>query len=908
MASGVIGRDDEIERINAFVDTNCSDGLRALVLAGDAGIGKSMLWGAGVEAARERGLRVLISRPAETESGLTYVGLDDLFKDVLAEVLPALPPPRRRALEVALLLEDDDAEVEPRTLAVAVRSALEELAARDPIVVAIDDIQWFDPASANALAFALRRLGDAHLLVFLARRVGEVTERPRLEETIEPGRVGQLLIGPLSVGATHEVLRAQLGRTFARPTLLRVHETAGGNPFYALELARALGAEIDPSQPLRVPETLEGLVRARLDCLSPAARAVLLLVATIGRPSQKMLAELDITSAEIEPAFAARVIERENGTVRFTHPLLASVLYQSMPEGSRQHAHRSAAAVVEDPLDRARHLALATDTADAEIARTLEEAAVVAVARGALVAAAELSEHVLRLTPDDAHEERRRRAIVAARAYFAAGETLRARALAQDLVTRASPGRERAEATLLLTEVSDSERGVELLRTALHEADDDLALQALIHQRLGWSLIFTKGLADAERHAYASLELAQRLDDDALRAGALAAIASVRHRAGDPESLRMAEEAYALAAAAGDAQQQLRTGLHLSSTLLWSARLDRARAVIETLFKEWSERNEGASESFLWQLSLVEFFAGRLSLAAEYAAQWQELCVQYATDDRDLASWSWVIALIAAHRGDLEQAREIATRGRSLDYDLVMMGAHQGVSGVVALWSGDARAAVAHFSAADHTRNTIGNREPTNFWWRGEEVEALLELGRPDEAIALLTSWEAAAERLDRPWVLASARRCRGLVASARGEVEQAETLFVDAASMNEAIGNQYGRAQTLLALGVVRRRARQKRAAREAIESALSDFEEVGARGWADKARGELGRIGGHTRTEGLTPAERRVATLVAAGKTNREVAATLFLGERTVASHLTRIYSKLGVRSRTELARKLQ
>lgn len=156
--------------------------------------------------------------------------------------------------------------------------------------------------------------------------------------------------------------------------------------------------------------------------------------------------------------------------------------------------------------------------------------------------------------------------------------------------------------------------------------------------------------------------------------------------------------------------------------------------------------------------------------------------------------------------------------------------------------------------------------------------------------------------------MLASVTRCRGLVAAARGDVEQALSLLEQAVTQHEAVGDPFGRTRTLLALGAVRRRARQKRAAREAIEAALVGFEELGAATWTKKARAELGRVGGRTRIEGLTPAERRVADLVAEGRTNREVAATLFLGERTVASHLTRIYAKLGVRSRTGLARRLQ
>jgi DNA-binding CsgD family transcriptional regulator len=173
--------------------------------------------------------------------------------------------------------------------------------------------------------------------------------------------------------------------------------------------------------------------------------------------------------------------------------------------------------------------------------------------------------------------------------------------------------------------------------------------------------------------------------------------------------------------------------------------------------------------------------------------------------------------------------------------------------------------------------------------------------------VRLVDRVEGDASRLGRDWVLADVARCRGLIAAARGNIADAAVLLEAAVAKHEAVGDRFGRARALLALGIIGRRARQKRAARESITAALGGFEELGAATWVERARSELGTIGGRTREEGLTAAERRVADLVAAGRTNREVATELFLGERTVASHLTHIYAKLGVRSRTELARRL-
>ena len=363
MAVDIVGREVEFASIHAFLERP-AEGPVALVLEGEAGIGKSTLWLTGVEAARERGFRALVSRPAEAERGLTHAGLGDLFENVLESVLPALPAPRRHALEVALLVEEDPDGFDPRTLGVAVRSALEVLAAEGPVVLAIDDVQWLDPSSTSALAFALRRLDDRSILLLLARRLGERAETPDLERAIPADRVERLHVGPLSLGAIHQLLQARLELKLPRPTLLRVHETSGGNPFYALELARALGADVDPTQPLRVPESLEGLVRARLDELPPATRESLLLAAAVGRPSAELFASLDVTEPVLDRALAARVIERKDGTIRFTHPLLASAVYHGVSAEERRRAHGRLALVVADPLDRARHLALSTESPD----------------------------------------------------------------------------------------------------------------------------------------------------------------------------------------------------------------------------------------------------------------------------------------------------------------------------------------------------------------------------------------------------------------------------------------------------------------------------------------------------------------------------------------------------------------
>jgi DNA-binding CsgD family transcriptional regulator len=905
MAVEIVGRDEELATLHAFVG-RAEGGPVALVLQGEPGIGKSTLWLDGVEHARALGRRVLVSRPAQAERALAHVGLGDLLEDALDDVLPSLTAPRRRALEVALLLDGAGAgSVEPRAVGIATRSTLQVLAEDGPLLVAIDDVQWLDASSASALGFALRRLASSPVLLLLARRAGRGAQPAGLEQVLDAGRVERLTVGPLSVGALHRLLRDRLGRPFARQTLLRIHERSGGNPFFALELARVLDGDIDPVSPLTVPETLEELVRARIAGLPDPTREALALASALGTSSETLLERAGVTAEALDPAFAANVIERENQTIRFTHPLLSSVLYWDLGT-QRPRVHERIAAAVEDPLLRARHLALARDTPDREVAGLLDDAARIADDRGASAVASELAEHALRLTPPEERGLRRRRALAAARAHHAAGEWTRARTIASDLLAETEIGSLRAEALILLAELESVDRAVPLLEEALHEAASRPSLQSLVHCRLAWATRFRTGYVRALEHARAAFELAEALDDDALRARAGVVQATLGWIVGDAEAPRLTERAWDHASALGGEQQVQEATFAFVSTLASSLRRDEARTVLELEYREWLERDEPRSARALWGLSWIEFWSGRWSLAADYAARAHDIAIQYGLE---VPQDHLPIALVAVHRGRLDLAREHSQRALDLAGEQFALHPpqHMAILGLAALWGGDAPAAADWIDKADLQASALGWGEPSIRWWSADAVELRLELGRVDDALRGLAAWEADAARLDRAWVLAHVTRCRGLVAAFDGSVVEAASLFERAVEQHEGVGDPYGRARALLALGIVQRRQRQKRAARDAISAALGGFEQLGAATWVEKARDEVGRIGGRTREDGLTAAERRVATLVAQGRTNREVAAALFLGERTVASHLTHIYAKLGVRSRTELARRL-
>jgi len=624
----------------------------------------------------------------------------------------------------------------------------------------------------------------------------------------------------------------------------------------------------------------------------------------VGRPSAELFASLDVTERVLDRALAARVIERTDGTIRFTHPLLASVVYHGVSAHERRRAHGRLAQVVADPLDRARHLAISTERPDTQIAAVLEDAAALAGTRGAAIAAAELAEHALRLTPPVARSDRNRRAFAAARAQRSAGEWTRARTILIDLLAERRRGSWRAEALLLLAELESVGRSAPLLEEALREAGSRPALQSAIHCRLAWATRF-KPSSD---HARAALELAEQLDDAVLRRHARAVQALLGWFAGEAEATEdLPARARDFPTAVGGGQLVREATLAVVNTLAPLPKRDEARALFESDYREWRERDEPRSSRALWGLAWVEFWAGHWALGAEYAARARNISVQYGLE---VPQDHLPIAVIAVHRGELGLAREHSERGLELSHEQFGLRPpqHMAVLGLVARWSGDRSEAMDWLGKAERQAAAFGWGEPSIRWWSGDLIELLLELGRVQDAIRVLDVWEADAARVAREWVSAHVTRCRGLVAAAEGEVARAGSLLERAVGQHKEVGDPFGTARALLGLGIVRRRARKKRSAREAILAALDGFEQLGAATWVEKARSEVGRIGGRRREEGLTPAERRVAALVAEGRTNREVAAALFVTERTVASHLSHVYAKLGVRSRTELARQLR
>jgi predicted ATPase len=448
--AGVFGRQSELETLKGF-PASLAEGPAALIIEGEAGIGKTTLWRLGVAAARDSSVRVLVSSPAEVEAKLSYAALVDLLENVFADVLPSLPSPQRHALDVALLLEEAAGPTpDQRTVALAFLTAVRTLAREGPLVIAIDDVQWLDASSADVLRFAARRVNDLPVGLLLSRRSATTDAPLGLDRALPDHRVKRLDVGPLSLGAMRGVLAERLALAPSRPVLVRVHASADGNPFIALEIGRALESTRLPAftgDPLPVPKALDTLVGGRLAALPRATGDVVVAAAALSQPTLALVSAVVGADARLllEPAVEADVVLLDSDRIHFTHPLLASVAYSRVSLGRRRRLHRRLADVVRDIEERARHLALATESPDREVSATLEQAASGARARGAPQAAAELTEQALHLTPPELTDRAFRLRIQAAGHHFEAGDASRAQILLEEAVASAPPGPQRAE-------------------------------------------------------------------------------------------------------------------------------------------------------------------------------------------------------------------------------------------------------------------------------------------------------------------------------------------------------------------------------------------------------------------------------------------------------------------------------
>jgi len=906
----LVGREEELAGLLDLLDA--PERLPSVaVVAGEAGIGKTALWLAGLDLAAERGFRVLSSRPSEAEAGFSFLALTDLLGEVAAEVLPELPPIQGRALEAALLLGESETRADPRAVAAGFLGALRLLAAERSLFVAVDDVQWLDAASLSALRYALARLDHERVATVLAVR-GDVPEWVR--RSVPEHQLRTLEVGGLSLGATHALLRDRLGATFSRPVLIKLWETSGGNPFFALELAAALtrrGGTLAPGEDLPIPTAIDELLRIRLDGLGAEALDVASTVAALADPTVSLVESAVGPGYEtgLDESFSAGILELDGERLRFTHTLLGSAVAARLTPSRRRQLHARLAEVVPTVEQRARQLALAAAEPNRATAAILEDASQAALERGAPAGAADLAEQALRLTPTADAADARRRVLLAAERHDLAGDTDRAIALLERARDEASGGVERAEVLIHLADVQDDPRlTMPLYREALAEATGDDALAATIHTRLALLMAWDEGAEAGLAHAEQAVREASRTADAEIRCRALAAYGDWSFRAG--RGIQQAEMDEAMTLERSLPSWPLDRGPTdlYSRQLVLAADLGTARQLLRELHDAHTKRSDADGASTVtWWLSLLEWRAGDWEAAERYAADSFEVRTQLG---QVMPGDGFPGELVAAHRGRVDEARAGAEHDLA---DAEARGIRISVSGsawilgFLELSLGDPGAALAHLRRSYELRSAF-MLEPAQRLELGDFLEALVGAGELDEADEVVATWHERAQTLDRATTLAIVARARGLMLAARGDLESAFASFDDALRQHARSEDPFQHARTLLALGATQRRAKQRAAARATLGEALAAFERLGAPLWADKARADLGRIGGRALSRGdLTESERRIAALVAEGHTNREVAAALFVTEHTVEGALTRVYRKLGVRSRGELAGRL-
>ena len=473
----IVGREAELTALDEFVRSVGSP--RAFVLTGGPGIGKTTLWEAGVDLARRRGLRVLSARASQAETQLAFAALTDLLDGVGPEELASVPPPQLHALEVALLrTQPPDNPPPPAALSVGFLNAVRALAAREPLLVALDDIQWLDAASAEAVAFAASRIDGQPVRFLLARRSRSASP---LERAQGPNGVRRLEVNPLSLGATQRLLSERLGLRLPRHVLRRVVQSSLGNPLFALELGRTLAERAPPEigEDVPLPETVEELLGTRVAALPRPVRRLVLAVALSGDLRTWQVAHLAPPGA-LDDAVDLGVLVVETDRVRPAHPLFATAAKSGARVNEQRELHLALAQVAGDEESRAVHLALAAERPDGELARAVAAAAAGAAARGARQDAVVLAEHALRLTPAPA--ERTERVLALGGYLEAAGEAQRITDLVSPELDSLPRGAPRVRALLLLMNgvVSDNDEIRRYLDEALSESGTDEVLRASV--------------------------------------------------------------------------------------------------------------------------------------------------------------------------------------------------------------------------------------------------------------------------------------------------------------------------------------------------------------------------------------------------------------------------------------------
>jgi ATP/maltotriose-dependent transcriptional regulator MalT len=904
------GRDPERSIIGGLLEGARESRSGVLVIRGEAGVGKSAL----LEDARERAsdMRVLACTGVEAESALPFAALHQLLRPVLRH-LEKVPRPQADALRGALGLATG--RVDDRFLvSLAVLSLLAEAAEQRPLLCLVDDAHWLDDASADALVFVARRLEAEGIVLLFAAREGEVRE-------FDAPELAELQLAGLDADAAAVLLDRHAGSALLPETRARLFEATGGHPLALLELPSTLSeAQLAGDEPLLTPlpvsARLERAFLARVRVL-PEETQTLLLVAAADDTGElstvlRAAALLDVGPEALDAAEQAGLATIRDAVLELRHPLVRSAVYQGAPLSKRHAVHRALASVLEGDADadrRAWHRAAASVGPDHAVVAELEQAAVRAQRRSGFVAASLAYERAAALTPDET--ERTRLLTAAAENAWFGGRLERTRMLLERARPLVSEPLQRADidrylGLVELTGGVPAEACRLLVRSAAAVAsvDGERALQLL---NLASVAAF---YADDVAAAVTIAELAREVDvADTPFARALVEllVGLGAHYEGDlPRAAASLRSAVSLEAELeSDALDARRVALLFGGRAAFYLGDDEAarRSAQLAAAQMRAEGALGLLTPILPRLVHAEMWAGRWPPASANAREGLRLAREIG--QFDLVAYQLVLlALIAAHRGEEDECRSLAAQGHEL-------ASARGLAVVASLanWAlGLLELGLGHTDEAFLRAREISPTPAVLSMAGLDRIEAAVRAGEVATAHDWLAYYEAWAESAGVAWARAVALHGRALLAD---EDEESERLFEAALDMHAQAARPFERVRTELAFGEFLRRARRPRDARQHLRAALEGFEALGAELWAERARVELRASGQTARRrvadtrDQLTEQELQIAHFVAQGLSNREVAAQLFLSPRTIAAHLRSIFRKLGISSRTELAR---
>ncbi|MGW5474944.1 ATP-binding protein [Streptomyces chartreusis] len=895
----------------------------SVLLHGPAGIGKSTVLRALAGECGATARTVLRCSPTESESHLPFLALADLLGLVLDEVSERLPTAQLTALEAALTGRGESTlQRDGLALRLAVLSALRALADTGPVLVVADDLQWLDPASAELLGFAARRLGETPVrMLFAVRTDGEEYDR---HLRASPPDTLAVRLGPLSRAQMSTLLENRGYTGLPRSTVRDIHRTSGGNALFALELGRALAENATPprpGEPLPVPTSLRALVLNRLEMLSDQARRTLLVASAGARPTLALLHAAGRDDAEAETAQAAELgllaTEPEGPAVRFAHPMISAALYAEAPAQERRAAHAALSTAASDPIERARHLALATTGTDPEVAARLAEAAALARDRGAPSVAAQLSLLAARHTPADGTPSPDALRLAAAEDAITAGELDLARDIAREVLARTAVPAERVRAWIAVIETAGHAMTEvdSIFPQALADAGEDPKLLALVHYQLTWRALLVEGDFDeAREEAGYAAELAARAGDRYTELLALALKAQIETLMGHPDAPVTIRRAL-------EEPQDPRVACHHNGAgysrfrwLIMSDQLPEARAAVTALLRE--VRRHGWVESevhFLRGVAETELHSGHCGRALDLARE--SLRLARDTGIGEVAS-AVLTSLAEAAGGEVERALTLAREAMEHaeeDGDQMYVSRALAALGHAQLVAGDTEAAVRSLRRVREVEQGLGITDPARGRWHGDLAEALVRSGEIAEAQDVIDVTREQALRLDRESVLAVLDRAQALVRAARGDRDAAVAQLTSAQDRLGKLGYGLEEARAAFALAQLRSGAAGPTSYDEPARLFrrcralpwLRRVEAAAAVGAVEPAPAPVVAPDGLDGLDGLASMERQVAALVMEGATNREIAARLFISVKTVEATLTRVYRKLGIRSRVDIVR---